>query len=324
MGAERVMDAFTTDDRPPAPEGAAGADGPSPRLRPQSLMLTFLGNYVLRRNIAVSSSSFIEIFARLGVGEHAIRSTLSRMVTRDLLSRHRRGRRMHFGLTPRSVRILTDGERRVWRRSVINADWDGRWTVLAFSMPESWQSRRHDLRSALIWAGFGSIGNGLWIAPRRVEVGPLIDGLGLRDHVKVFTGRAEEPTDVTAMIRDAFDLDALASGYRAFLERWDRPDPIPDAPDDLARYLWMTTEWLQLVRMDPGLPVEHLPAGWPGVRAQQRVHELRERYEEPARRLANEAIEYITVPPVQISPDGDADEPARDVEVALDGGRRLP
>lgn len=269
---------------------------PSPRLRPQSLMLTFLGNYVLHRDIAVSSGSFITLFARLGVGEHAIRSTLSRMVGRDLLARHRRGRRMHFGLTPRSVRILLDGEDRVWRRSAVNTDWDGSWTVLAFSLPQSWRSRRHDLRSALTWAGFGPAGNGLWIAPARVAVTPIIAGLGLRDHVKVFTGTAEDPTDVSVMIRDAFDLDALAAGYRAFLDRWDRPAPIPGAPDALARFLWMTTEWLHLVRVDPWLPAEHLPADWPAVRAQQRLHELRDRYERPARVLADAAIEYIAVP----------------------------
>lgn len=274
---------------------AAGPEsaGPSPRLRPQSLMLTVLGNYVLGRDIAVFSGSFIELFARLGVGEHAVRSTLTRMVSRDLLSRHRRGRRMHFGLTPRSEEILLDGERRVWRLGAVNTDWDGRWTVLAFSMPESWQRVRHDLRARLTWAGFGSLGNGMWIAPSRVDIAPIVAELGLNEHVKVFSGTAEAPTDVAGMLRDAFDLDALAAGYRAFLERWDRPRPVPDAPDDLARYLWMTTEWLQLVRTDPRLPVERLPADWPAVRGQEVLMKLRGRYETGARRLADQVIEYV-------------------------------
>jgi phenylacetic acid degradation operon negative regulatory protein len=271
----------------------SAGDGPSPRLRPQSLMLTVLGNYVLGRDIAVFSGSFIDLFARLGVGEHAVRSTLTRMVGRDLLSRHRRGRRMHFGLTPRSEEILQDGERRVWRLGAVNTGWDGRWTVLAFSMPESWQRVRHDLRARLTWAGFGSLGNGMWIAPSGVDIAPIVAELGLNEHVKVFSGTAEAPTDVTGMLREAFDLDALAAGYRAFLERWDRPRPAPAAPDDLTRYLWMTTEWLQLVRADPRLPVERLPVDWPAVRGQE---VLRRRYEEPARRIADQAIEYVPLP----------------------------
>ncbi|WP_344587126.1 PaaX family transcriptional regulator [Actinomadura vinacea] len=280
--------------------GAESLDRPAPSPRPQSLMLTFLGNYVLRRDIAVFSGSFIEVFGRLGVGEHAIRSTLTRMAGRGLLARHRRGRRMHFGLTGRSERILLDGEARVWRRGAVNDDWDGRWTVLSFSMPESWQRQRHDLRSRLVWAGFGPLGNGIWIAPSLVGVDQVIapggEDLGLTGRVKVFHGTAEEPTDVGAMIRDAFDLDGLAAGYRAFLDRWDRPEPLPGAPDDLARFLWMMTEWLGLVRVDPRLPVEHLPEEWPAVRAQEVLHRLRERYERGARAVADEVIEYVPVP----------------------------
>lgn len=277
----------------PSTAGPEAAAERPPRLRPQSLMLTYLGDYVLGRDIAVFSGSFIAAFARLGVGEHAVRSTLSRMVARGLLTRHRSGRRMHFGLTPRTEEILRDGEDRVWRQGVVNDDWDGTWTVLAFSMPESWQRVRHDLRARLIWAGFGSLGNGTWIAPSRVDVRPIVAGLGLNGHLKVFTGAAEQPTDVAGMLREAFDLNGLADGYRRFLRRWDRPRPLPGAPDDLARYLWLTTEWLQLVRADPRLPVEHLPADWPAVRAQRVVTELRDRYGPAARLLADEAMEFI-------------------------------
>ncbi|MFC5745555.1 PaaX family transcriptional regulator C-terminal domain-containing protein [Actinomadura rugatobispora] len=280
--------------------GAESLDRTDPTPRPQSLMLTFLGNYVVRRDIAVFSGSFIEVFGRLGVGEHAIRSTLTRMAGRGLLARHRRGRRMHFGLTGRSERILLDGEARVWRRGAVNADWDGRWTVLSFTMPESWQRQRHDLRSRLVWAGFGPLGNGIWIAPSRVDVSEVVApggrDSGFAERVKVFHGTAEEPTDVGRMIRDAFDLDGLAAGYRAFLERWDRPEPLPAAPDDLARFLWMMTEWLGLVRVDPRLPVQHLPPEWPAVRAQEVLHELRARYESGARAIADELIEFVPVP----------------------------
>lgn len=277
------------------PAAQRGPAGDPPRLRPQSLLLTFLGNYVLRQDIAVFSGSFIETFGRLGVGEHAVRSTLTRMVNRELLTRYRHGRRMYFGLTERSKRILLDGETRVWELDAVHTGWDGRWTILAFSLPDSWQRRRHDLRSRLTWAGFGSLGNGLWISPSRVAIAPLIAGLELDEHVKVFHGGAEEPTDIERMIHDAFDLEPVAAGYRTFLERWDRPDPLPDAPDDLARYLWMTTEWLQLVRLDPRLPGDHLPAEWPAMRGKQVLRSLRERYEAPARELAEHGLDSIPV-----------------------------
>jgi phenylacetic acid degradation operon negative regulatory protein len=59
----------------------------------------------------------------------------------------------------------------------------------------------------------------------------------------------------------------------------------------------MTTEWLQLVRTDPRLPVERLPADWPAVRGQEVLLALRTQYEAPARRLADQAIEFIPLSP---------------------------
>src|SRR5688572_20657574 len=64
-----------------------------PEVRPQTLLLTFLGKAVLGRHIAVFSGTYLAVMDRLGVSEQAVRSTLSRMVTRGLLARHRRGRK---------------------------------------------------------------------------------------------------------------------------------------------------------------------------------------------------------------------------------------
>src|ERR1700721_19408 len=124
-------------------------------VRPKRLFLTLLGRYLLGRPVVVSAASVIEVFARAGVGEHAARSTLARMVNRGMLTRQRHGRAMYFGLTPQAERILRDGEDRIWRSGAVNLDWDGYWTLLGFSLPEAWQRQRHELRSQLPWAGLG-------------------------------------------------------------------------------------------------------------------------------------------------------------------------
>jgi phenylacetic acid degradation operon negative regulatory protein len=261
--------------------------------RPQSLAFTLLGYYVLGRGVAVSTRSYIDVFERVGVSEQATRSTLQRMARRGLLRRHRRGQRVYFGLTPRSEAILEDGGRRIWEAGAVNRDWDGQWTLLGFSMPESWRRQRHDLRSRLLWGGFGLLHSGLWIAPSSVDVAGLIGDLELQAHVKVFVARAAEPTDIAELIRDAWDLDGLAASYRSFLERWDRRRPLPGERDDLARLLQLLTEWLQLVRHDPRLPVEHLPADWPAVRAERVFHRLHEAYREPAQAIADKVMDTI-------------------------------
>ncbi|MDU0288858.1 PaaX family transcriptional regulator C-terminal domain-containing protein [Saccharothrix longispora] len=267
-----------------------------PTARPQSLMLAFLGLYVLDRDTAVYSGSVIDVFARVGVSEEAVRSTLTRMAGRGLLTRQRRGRRVYFGLTDHATEVLRDGRRRVLETGAVNRAWDGTWTLVGFSLPDSRRRDRHDLRSHLVWAGFGMLQNGLWIASGARDAAGIVDRLGLADHVTVFSARHAEPTGSADLVRRVFDTEAIADRYRAFIARWDRPDPLPALPDDLARRLVLHTDWLGLVRQDPHLPAEHLDEDWPAIRAEELFHDLDVRYRAPASAIAADLVDGITVP----------------------------
>ncbi|MGI5270179.1 PaaX family transcriptional regulator [Nonomuraea sp. CA-218870] len=260
-------------------------------VRPQSVILTFLGDHVYGRSACVFSGSFIDAFARVGISEEATRSALTRMVRRGLLRRQRAGRRMYFGLTATSAEVLKDGARRIWHTGVVNdADHD-RWTLVGFSLPESWQRQRHELRSRLVWAGFGPLQNGLWIAPGEVDATGLIEDLGCG--VKVFSAEPRQPTDMQALVADAYDLAGLGRRYEAFLRRWDRQDPVPAAPDDLARSLLLLTEWLQIIRTDPRLPLRHLPRDWPAEKAQRVCHRLHKRFRPEADAIVEGLLDTV-------------------------------
>lgn len=264
--------------------------------RPQSLMLTFLGDQVLGRDVCVYSGSVIDVFARAGIGEQATRSTLTRMVGRGLLRRQREGRRMYFGLTDRSAAVLRDGERRIWHTGAVNRHWDGTWTLLGFSLPESWQRRRHDLRSRLAWAGFGPLFNGLWIAPGDVDVTSLVTELDLAAHVKVFRAQADAGLDIGAMIEETWELSDLAASYEAFVRDW-QPygERMPDAEDALVARLRMQTEWLWLVRRDPRLPVKHLPDDWPAEQAEKTFRTVYDRLAPRAREASERLLDLVPV-----------------------------
>ncbi|MFF6781586.1 PaaX family transcriptional regulator C-terminal domain-containing protein [Streptomyces sp. NPDC012510] len=273
-----------------------GVDAPQPR--PQSLVLSFFGNHVLDRggdDLGVYSGSIIDVLGRVGTGEQAVRSTLTRMVNRGLLRRQREGRRMFFGLTPHARDILRDGGQRIWRDGAVNEDWDGTWTLLGFSLPESWQRQRHDLRSRLTWSGFGALYSGLWIAPGRVDVREIVSELGLDAHVKVFHARADEFTDIGAMIRESWDLEVVAARYVAFDERWTSADLT--AADPVATRLRLVAEWLRVIRTDPRLPVRHLPDEWPARPAQETFRRIAERTAGPAETMAAEMLETTPLRP---------------------------
>ena len=263
-------------------------------VRPQTLMLTLAGEYLLGRGVAVSAASVLEVLARAGVSEHAARSTLTRMVNRGLLARQRHGRSMYFGLTERTDRILRDGERRLWRIGAVDRDWNGLWTLLAFSLPEAWQRQRHELRAQLAWAGFAPLFNGLWIASGQPETGEIVAGLGLDAHVKVFHASAVPGTEVGEMIRETWDLPAIAARHRAFLERW-RPAEAEPGADPLALKLLLDSDWLQVLRGDPRLPLAHLPADWPALESEALFTRVGDLAAPGAARLAEELLDVRPV-----------------------------
>jgi phenylacetic acid degradation operon negative regulatory protein len=183
----------------------------------------------------------------------------------------------------------------------VNRTWDGTWTFVSFSLPDSWRRQRHDLRSRLTWARFGLLQPGVWIAPGLVDITAVIAELELQDHMTVTHGRAVPPTDAADLARRGFDLSAVAAGYKEFLNRWssDRTAPGPDA---LTRELLLHCEWLQLIRTDPRLPAELLSPHWPAIEAEHLFHHLATRYAPRAQRQAATDLQMITTPPLNGHP----------------------
>lgn len=203
---------------------------------------------------------------------------------------------MYFGLTEHSTAVLRDGERRIWQTGAVNRHWDGTWTLLGFSLPESWQRQRHDLRSKLTWGGFGPLFSGLWIAPGEVDVAELVGELGLSAHVKVFRAHADTGMDIGAMIEETWELAELAERYEQFVRRWqpwERREPAAD--EALAQRLLLQAEWLRVIRRDPRLPVKHLPDDWPAEQAEKTFRSVHERLTPSAQDCAERLLDLVPV-----------------------------
>jgi phenylacetic acid degradation operon negative regulatory protein len=242
-------------------------------MRPQSVVFTLLAEHMLDRELGLFSGSFIDVLGRIGIGEHATRSTLARMMRRGLLLGQRRARKTYLRMTPRCTAILEDGRHRIWHMGAVNTAEVAHWTLLTFSLPEAWRQKRDDLRARLTWSGFGPLQNGAWLAPSEIDVRPIIDELALSEHVRAFHVQPAPPTDAAAVIRETFDLAALAERYRAFSRSWVEPSKrLRDDP--LVLTLRLSTEWLSIIRDDPRVPVGLLPGDWPAIGAQQLFRSL--------------------------------------------------
>jgi phenylacetic acid degradation operon negative regulatory protein len=270
---------MATPVRPPSPTlsrvHAAGA--PSAR----GLLFTLLGVFVLPGDDAAWTSAVISVFARLGVEEKATRQALMRTAAAGWLRAEKVGRRTRWHLTGAGRRLLTDGAERIYSFTGAAEDWDGRWLLVAARIPDSDRRVRHVVRSRLRWAGFGSLGSGLWISThpeREAEVTRVLREAGIAGDAHLFVATRSGLAPVRAMVSAAWDLAAIEREYEQFIDEFSG-----DREDAQARLVELVHAWRRFPAIDPALPRELLPARWTGLRAASLFADRYERWAADAR-----------------------------------------
>src|SRR4051795_12267352 len=156
----------------------------------RSVLLTMLGEYVLPASGGAWQESLIGALGTLGYKTHAARQALARSVTAGWLATERHGRRSRVRLTPETAEMLRSGATRIY--SFGEAwEWDGRWLLVVLRVPEERREVRHRMRTRLAWAGFGSLGGGLWISPHVEREAELRDLAGDGSVAELLSFRAE-------------------------------------------------------------------------------------------------------------------------------------
>lgn len=260
--------------------------------RPQDLVFTLFGDYLLHRPAPVWVGSLIALLRPLGLSDGAVRTVLSRMAKRGWLTSTREGRHSFYDLTGRGRRLLEKGEARIYHPSW-DQPWDGRWFLLAYSIPEESRHLRHRLRDRLSWLGFGSLGNGLWMSPYDLEdeVAEVARSLGIDEYVECFRtedGRAPEPARLVAK---CWDLPAINERYEDFIGRYApefercRAGVAEDEIDVEACFVLrfeLIHEYREFPFVDPYLPRSLLPRTWAGECAAHLFKVFHELLAEPA------------------------------------------
>jgi len=248
---------------------------------PQGLAVTLLADYTLRTRAGLPSAAIVALLAEAGVSAAGARTAISRLSRRGIVEGHRRGRHSSYRLTAAAAANLAAGGRAIVSPSPGTQPWDGRWTVIAFSLPQQEGARRRGLRNQLRWLGYAPLYDGLWISPRdltdkaRTELAGAAPGT-----MTVFRARHVELGAVTdRRPLEAWDTAAIARHYEDFIERW-RPLPArlpagapggtpgesPDGALTGAEAVRARTEIMDSYRrlpiLDPHLPLELLPPGW--------------------------------------------------------------
>lgn len=257
---------------------------------PKSLIYDIFGAYIRPMGGWIPVADLIELLAELNVDQRSVRSAVSRLTQKGALLRDNRDGVAGYALSPQGDELLRHGDRAIFGRTE-PADLSDGWVLVVFSIPEVQRSTRHQLRTQLSWLGFGNLGGGVWIAPRRAltDTGAMIRGLGVEAHVDVLTGSYHGFDDLERLVARCWDLDALGSMYEEFValahpvrSRWRRRGMSATDGKAFVDYTIVLHHWRKLPYLDPGLPAELLPRHWQGRKAAELFTEIRALLEDKA------------------------------------------
>lgn len=236
---------------------------------PQGLAVTLQADYTLRHRAWLPSAAIVALLAESGVSAANARAAISRLARRGVLESDRRRPGSSYRLTRPAADNLRYGGRLIATFAAEAEPWDGWWTLVAFSLPQEAGAARRALRGQLRWRGYAPLYDGLWVSPHGLndataELLRLTDGA-----TTVFRAQHLDVKAATGRVPiEAWDTATLAAAYASFVRRWRglvarvRAGAITGAAAVRARTEIMDT-YRRFPVLDPRLPVELMPDGWP-------------------------------------------------------------
>lgn len=251
----------------------------------RSLLLTLLGEFLYPSPRPVQTATLLYTLAGVGIAEKAGRQAIVRAAAVDWMRGEKQGRRTAWQLSERGQELIAEGSAKVRHLGAEATAWDGMWTVLYVTLPESRRIDRIKLYRALGWIGFGNPIPGIWICPdatRANQARRAIEARQLGEHTLAMSSRMLDfGVPVATLVRQAWDLDAIASHYKALIERFSARRP-RGSDEQLFTYIELVNAIQRLPEVDPRLPRSLLPPRWDSSRAVGRLMALREKWRGPA------------------------------------------
>src|SRR5262245_5030478 len=195
-------------------------------MQARSALFDLYGDYLRPRGGRAPVAALVRLLAPLGIAPPAVRTAVSRMVRQGWLHPLRLSSGPGYLLSPKAARRLDEAAARVYRTRGLT--WDGCFDLLVIDPPVH-RGERARLAANMAFLGYGCLDDSTWIAPRRAEeVETLLSDCGLR-YERFIANHADGPSGASALVRRAWDLDAIAKAYDRFVQEL---RPVVCAVDD--------------------------------------------------------------------------------------------
>lgn len=236
---------------------------------------------ILSKKEWMSTKEIVELLGKIKKSESAVRATLFRLKNKNLIKDSKKGRETLFSLADSGREFIAGYMNRM---SMAEEEWNGKWLLFSFNIPERKRSLRNILRDELTFIGFGRLHANLWISPYdiREECNRIIKRLEVKEHTAMFiTDYVGD--DPKALAFRVWNLGQLSKTYQRLLEKYEKQyeefkksnftDSSQWALEALVRLLKLKEELVELGTKEPHLPKELLPDNWIGFELKKVVLE---------------------------------------------------
>ena len=149
----------------------------------------------------------------------------------------------------------------------IKGEWDGLWRVISYEIPESKRQIRDRLRREMRGWGLGPWHRSFWLTPHPI-ITHLKDLVYGREEEKYF--QAFESThvfgDLNLLVEKVWQKSQLDKKYRELFKYWHEVLSSPEKPKEEKMKLILSS-YIEILRIDPGLPKILLGKNWIGFEA---------------------------------------------------------
>ncbi len=186
----------------------------------RSMIFTLYGDYIRHYGNKIWIGSLIRLLNEFGHNDQAVRAAISRMNKQGWVQAEKQGNKSYYSLTERGEVRMEEAANRIFKLKP--EQWDGKWRILMYSIPEEIRSIRDELRKELVWSGFGTLSTSTWISPNNLEkqVQSLIDKYDIKEYVDFFIAEHKGPNENQRLIEKSWDLNEINDRYQEFISRY--------------------------------------------------------------------------------------------------------
>lgn len=157
-------------------------------------------------------------------------------------------------------------------------EWDGKWRVVFFDIPEVQRDIRDGLRFELKKLGFGLWQRSAWITPFDIakELNSYLREQNLAEAVQVVVGERFGELNDRKFAAKVWPLDDINERYERLLSVWKKEiGKESTAEERLEAAASLHNRYLDVLAADPRLPLELLPGDWVGDDAKKLFKKLK-------------------------------------------------